>query len=71
MGQETMSGQRHLLDVTDTIRVEATGTEPVLYIGQETYVLPNDPRKFEQVKQSFESAWKQLDAIDPSQFSSR
>lgn len=63
MGQ-TMSGQRHTLTETDVIRVDNSGDEPVLQIGEQRYVLPADPQKFERVKSSFKTAWQDLDSID-------
>lgn len=61
---------RHELTGTDKIRVEKTGDKPVLFIGEQQFVLPTDPSALQQVKSGFREAWTQLDQIDPASYSS-
>lgn len=60
---------RYQLDETDEIRVEKTGSQPVLHIGDYQFALPVQGGQLEKVKNQFRKAWGEIDNLDPSQFS--
>ena len=63
-----MTQTRHQLDVSDQIKVDQSGDQPVLHIGDYQFVLPTERNQLDKVKSQFRQAWNDLDGIDSTQF---